>query len=56
MTAWPKNLAGLNGAPENSNNRIRTPKIGMTTIGSKKAIPFQILFIQLYVQVEKIEH
>jgi hypothetical protein len=27
---WPKNLIGLNGAPENNSNKIRPPKIEIT--------------------------
>ena len=39
MAAWPTKRAGLNGDPENNNNSISPPKIDITIIGSKKAIP-----------------
>lgn len=35
ITVCPINLSGLNGAPENSNNKIRPPNIAITTTGSK---------------------
>ena len=39
IAAWPTKRAGKNFAPENNNKSIRPPKIDITIIGSKKAIP-----------------
>ena len=44
MAAWPTNFTGLIGEPENNNRRMSPPKTEMTTIGSKKAIPFPDYF------------
>ena len=43
-TAWPINLAGLKGAPENKRISTSPPSIEMITIGSKKAIPLHFFF------------
>jgi hypothetical protein len=41
-TAWPTNLAGLKGAPENKRISMSPPSTEMIIIGSKKAIPLQL--------------
>jgi hypothetical protein len=51
IAACPINLAGLNGAPENNNSSTSTAKTEITIIGSKKAIPLQIILLTTYVQV-----
>ena len=47
IAAWPRNRAGLNWAPVNNNIRMSSPRIEITKIGSKKAIPFlKSLYLQ----------